>query len=118
MLTIFKDAAQMYPVTPQRPLTFLVPEAGGKKEVTIWIVATGLSGSTLTVSPTGSDQAQFPIMLRPGGADWVPGAPYSFQLDGQSVIIELPISVSAAAGLRAEYNLLRSGERAVGKRGR
>src|ERR1022692_2611379 len=75
MLSIFKDAAQMYPVTPQRPLTFLLPEVGGKKEVTIWIVATGLSGSTLIVTPVGSDQAQFPVMLRPGGQDWVPGAP-------------------------------------------
>ena len=106
MLTIFKDAAQMYPVTPQRPLTFLLPEAGGKKEVTIWVVATGLSGSTLTVTPVGSDQAQFPVMLRPGGQDWVPGAPFSFQLDGQSVIIALPVSVSAAPGTRAQHDLL------------
>src|ERR1039458_10827280 len=114
MLTIFKDAAQMYPVTPQRPLTFLLPEVGGNKEVTIWIVATGLSGSTLTVTPVGSDQAQFPVMLRPGGQDWVPGAPYSFKLDGQSVIIALPISVSAAPGTRAQHDL-RSEERRVGE---
>lgn len=111
MLSAFKDAAQLYPVSSDRPLTFLVSEDGGNKSASAFI-ALGLypAGAVLKIQPTGRQlYAQPPLFsasVKESSASWgstLPNGPFITPIANQQVV-STQVKVTIPAGGRAVYS--------------